>query len=60
LSHASDFSRSTIEARIQAGHDDAIAQDIGDVDVETPSPDHRRSTVVRRWVKQHWGSSRTA
>jgi NTE family protein len=60
LSHASDFSRSTIEARIQAGHDDAIAQGIGHVDVETPSPDHRRSTVVRRWVKQHWGSSRTA
>jgi NTE family protein len=60
LSHASDFSRSTIEARIQAGHDDAIAQGIGHVDVETPSPDHRRSTVVRRWVKQRWGSSRTA
>ena len=60
LSHASDFSRSSIEARIQAGHDDAIAQGIGHVDVETPSPDHRRSTAVRRWVRQHWGSTSTA
>jgi NTE family protein len=60
LSHASDFSRSTIEARIQAGHDDAIAQGIGHVDVETPSPNHRRSTVVRRWITEHWGRSRTA
>jgi predicted acylesterase/phospholipase RssA len=31
LSNASDFSRSTIEARIQAGYDDAVAQGIGDV-----------------------------
>ena len=29
LSNASDFSRATIEARIQAGYDDAIAQGIG-------------------------------
>jgi NTE family protein len=29
LSNASDFSRSSIEARIQAGYDDAIAQGIG-------------------------------
>lgn len=61
LSHASDFSRSTIEARIQAGHDDAISQGIGHVIVDTPpSQGHRRSTVVRRWVRQRWGSSRTA
>jgi NTE family protein len=32
LSNAADFSRSTIEARIQAGYDDAIAQGIGRVD----------------------------
>jgi NTE family protein len=32
LSNASDFSRSSIEARIQAGYDDAIAQGIGRVD----------------------------
>jgi predicted acylesterase/phospholipase RssA len=31
LSNASDFSRMSIEARIQAGYDDAIAQGIGDV-----------------------------
>jgi NTE family protein len=29
LSHASDFSRSSVEARIRAGYDDAIAQGIG-------------------------------
>ena len=29
LSNAADFSRSSIEARIQAGYDDAIAQGIG-------------------------------
>jgi len=32
LSNASDFSRSSIEARIQAGYDDAIAQGIARVD----------------------------
>lgn len=32
LSKASDFSRSTIQARIQAGYDDAIKQGIGRVD----------------------------
>jgi NTE family protein len=32
LSNAADFSRSSIEARIQAGHDDAIAQGIGRID----------------------------
>jgi hypothetical protein len=31
LSNASDFSRSSVEARIQAGSDDAIAQGIGRV-----------------------------
>jgi NTE family protein len=31
LSNAADFSRSSIEARIQAGHDDAVAQGIGRV-----------------------------
>jgi hypothetical protein len=31
LSDASDFSRTSIEARIRAGYDDAIAQGIGDV-----------------------------
>jgi NTE family protein len=31
LSNASDFSRTSIEARIQAGYNDAIAQGIGDV-----------------------------
>jgi NTE family protein len=31
LSHASDFSRTSIETRIQAGYDDAIAQGIGRV-----------------------------
>src|SRR3954453_133175 len=30
LSNASDFSRHSIEARIQAGYDDAVAQGIGD------------------------------
>ena len=30
LSNASDFSRASVEARIQAGYDDAIAQGIGD------------------------------
>src|SRR5215212_10074946 len=30
LSNASDFSRPSIEARIQAGYDDAVAQGIGD------------------------------
>jgi NTE family protein len=29
LSHASDFSRASVEARIQAGYDDAVAQGIG-------------------------------
>ena len=29
LSNAGDFSRSSIEARIRAGYDDAIAQGIG-------------------------------
>src|SRR3954447_6920552 len=32
LSNAGDFSRSSIEARIQAGFEDAMAQGIGDVD----------------------------
>jgi NTE family protein len=32
LSNASDFSRSSIEARIQAGYEDALKQGIGDVD----------------------------
>ncbi len=32
LSNAADFSRSSIEGRIQAGYDDAVAQDIGRVD----------------------------
>ena len=58
LSRASDFSRSTIEARIRAGHDDAIAQGIGHVDIETPSRPHRRGTVVQRWLRQHWSSRR--
>ena len=31
LSNASDFSRTSIEARIQAGYDDAMAQGIGAV-----------------------------
>jgi NTE family protein len=30
LSNAGDFSRTSVEARIQAGYDDAIAQGIGD------------------------------
>ncbi|MDQ3973325.1 MAG: hypothetical protein M3276_03140, partial [Actinomycetota bacterium] len=34
LSKASDFSRASIEARIQAGYDDATAQGIGRVDSE--------------------------
>jgi hypothetical protein len=29
LSNASDFSRASVEGRIQAGYDDAIAQGIG-------------------------------
>jgi hypothetical protein len=29
LSHAGDFSRRSVEARIRAGHDDAVAQGIG-------------------------------
>jgi hypothetical protein len=32
LSNASDFSRASIEARIQAGYQDAMQQGIGDVD----------------------------
>jgi hypothetical protein len=32
LSNAGDFSRSSIEARIRAGHQDAMNQGIGDVD----------------------------
>jgi len=32
LNNASDFSRASIEARIQAGYDDAIAQGIGRID----------------------------
>jgi hypothetical protein len=32
LSNASDFSHASIEARIQAGYDDAVKQGIGDVD----------------------------
>ena len=32
LSNAADFSRSSIEARIRAGYDDAMAQGIDDVD----------------------------
>jgi len=32
LSNASDFSRSSIEARIEAGYQDAVAQGIGSVD----------------------------
>ena len=34
LSNAGDFSRSSIDARIQAGYDDAIAQGIGRIDSE--------------------------
>jgi len=36
LSKASDFSRASIEARIRAGYDDAVAQGIGRVDVGGP------------------------
>ena len=32
LSNAGDFSRTSIEARIQCGYQDAMAQGIGDVD----------------------------
>jgi hypothetical protein len=32
LSNAADFSRSSIEARIRAGHDDAVRQGIGRID----------------------------
>jgi NTE family protein len=32
LSNAADFSRSSIEARIKAGHDDAVRQGIGSID----------------------------
>ena len=32
LSNAADFSRSSIEARIKAGHDDAVRQGIGRID----------------------------
>ena len=32
LSNAGDFSRSSIEARIRAGYEDAMEQGIGDVD----------------------------
>jgi NTE family protein len=43
LSNASDFSRSTIRARIQAGYQDAIAQGIGSVN----SPGLRPGTIGR-------------
>ncbi len=42
LSNATDFSRSTIEARIQAGYEDAIAQGIGRLD----SPELRFGTTA--------------
>ena len=32
LAAAADFSRSSIESRIDAGYDDAVAQGIGDID----------------------------
>ena len=56
LSQASDFSRSTIEARIRAGYDDAIAQGIGHVGVGTSSRNHRRRTGVRRWMRRQLDS----
>jgi hypothetical protein len=53
LSNAGDFSRSSIEARIQAGYQDATEQGIGDVDAPglrfgVTAPDVERVGVTGR------------
>jgi hypothetical protein len=47
LSQASDFSRSSIEARVRAGYDDAVAQGIGDL-----------NAPGLRWGRQTVGADR--